>query len=506
MMNSEKTFQVLDWGFSICHHKNRDKKPSFNMCMQFAVIVMTVLCNGTDKKRDEMTDPPAICGKLVHQIDRNVEAPLTLTASQGEEDDLYGHQRGSIVDYHQKMQTLYSQMIRVRITSGTTVVSFSMKPDSTTEELYRTAEFYGITEYPKDTVLWKHSGCIIPDDESMSLITILAPLSPENAQLQRHLILSVFAVEQIEITVHITNGDESQSFVVNAATRVSAVYQIAMDIGILKNRHRFWLMHRFDRNRVLDNDVNDSTPPRILLHSINLRYPNELRLIVSPIPEGYLLFALFHKMTPNQHVPFWKYAEFCERNPWHCHCSDLSWALRKEDAASSNAISGDTISGNKVFDWPRNIAVVNEPTWSGALHLECMPRCVRLLTLKGRTVAVNFKTLRFSSLTYLSLDFEEVIGFDVAALSGSSLKVLKLESHPGIWELQKEGMQDVLNGLMKMREQRKIRLKKIVFGTGMVYYDSLERRYVYVDTPATDSFLAKRMSQHVDSRSLFEPK
>lgn len=373
------------------------------------------------------------------------------------------------------------QKIRVIINNGDERTSFFMNSGfaTTTADLYERAEAIGMLHCDDKTVLLDYTGRFVPDDPSMGLLDILPPLCPANLVMPRQLILNVLTMEQMDITVHITNGDITKSFLANAGTPTNEVYQVAMHIGILKNCHHFWLRRRYHGQAVLENGPN---PTPALWDFIDEENPDELHLIVSPIPEGVLLFRLLNGMAPNENVPSWNYAQFCSFNPWHPFCAKLSRRIEYEDNMDPlDVIRSTPVLDNKAGDWANEINVVNVPSWSGALNLAAIPPSVRLMKVEGQFVSVNFKLLRFTSLTELTLNFREVIGWDIAALSGSSLKVLRLPCYGG---LPLESVDAYLELLTWMRAQDQIQLDKIYFGRiegvrSMIYYNPETRNYTY---------------------------
>ena len=375
---------------------------------------------------------------------------------------------------HQTIQAPLQQMIRVRINNGVETADFIMEPDATGAELYSSAECTGILDPMQRTVLLEHNGRIILNDPSTKILSIVVPPHFPNLIVPRMLIYA-FDVEQIEVMVHITNGAVTKSFMANAGMRTSEVYQKALEIGIIQKNQLLRYRYRMEMDRVLENDISSSSDRRVLLDYIDPKNPNELRLIVSPIPEGVLLFAMFRDMTPNQDIPLWRWAQFCIQNPWHGLCLSLSRELEFESNVDQFiALEEDPMSREETHVLANHLSIVNIPTWSGVLHLEHTPPSVRAMTLKGESVTVNLEKLQSSSLTELTLDFKEIIGgFDFEALSGSSLKIVRLPSHAG---LRDEDVDEVLEILASMRRQGEIRLERIEFGNATTDHNII--RYV----------------------------
>ena len=362
------------------------------------------------------------------------------------------------------------QLISVSVNNGNETQSFTINSGATTAELYRKAEATGIIDPMNVEFLTQIIGNsqkferrIIPDDPSIRLLAILESSSVANLVVPCGMILSVFAFEKVEITVRITNGDFTRSFKTKAGTLTSDVYQKAVDCGIMDNFYQFLLRCQHDEDHILILNTDPSTPPRTLVDYVNPRNPNELRLIVSPIPEGVLLFAMFRHMSPNQNIPSWDYARFCNQHHWHVLCASLSRRIEYEGNMSVVDVDESNVptSRTQPDDWANSIHVVNVPSWTGTLHLEHIPPSVRSMKLKGKSVRVDFRSLKYSSLRELSLDFEKVIRFDILSLSGSSLEVLRLPSHR---KLQPKEVIHDLGMLRMMRTLDKIRLKMLVFG------------------------------------------
>lgn len=384
-------------------------------------------------------------------------------------DDIYDEYERPLIPH------LPRERITILIHHGDEKKSFEMNPDEPTSKAYVcAANLLGIPGLGKDTVLLDDRGHIIPDDPKMWLLEAL----PEPTAIERHFNLHVVAVDHIAIMVDITNGVDTESFVVNAGTRGIEVYQMAVDIGIMENHYQFMLQYPYERDRVtgvLPKIADPSIPGQALLYSIDPRNPTELRLSVSPAPEGMLLHAMFRDMTPNQDIPFWNYIQFCSINPWHVLCSSLTYNLPEVIAGDISPISNQ-----------RNMQCVelemdSVPTWSGALRLEHTPKSVQILVLKGQSVKVDFESLRFTSLRELTLDFEEVIGLNPVALSGSSLKVLRLSSRVVLSGLKVDGLLDTLAG---MRARGEIELDCICFGRTkaeqkVIRYNSMAKEYVW---------------------------
>ena len=378
---------------------------------------------------------------------------------------------------YQTLQGPLKQRVRIRINNGDKKVSFFVDSRSTAAELYRNAESIGMMNPMRNAVLCDSNDRIIPDS-SIRLSTILPAPSLVNLVIPRQLILSVFEADQTEIIVHIINGDITRSFMVNAATQTHEVYQRAVNIGIMDNFYQFLLRFRYEPRRVLVQYTKPSAPSKIVLDYIDPNNPNELSLIVSPFPEGVLFFAMFRDMTPNQDIPSWNWAKFCFQNPWHGLCASLSRRIEYEEDMDDD-VDSNSKSGDQDEDWANDIHVVNVPAWNGVLYLEHTPDSVRSMTLKGHSVRVNLESLRFSSLKELTLDFEIIIGLDIKGLSGLTLEILRLPSHPG---LPPEDVNHVLNLLTSMRAQGEMQLDKLEFGRPdtaqkIIWYDPTEEDY-----------------------------
>ena len=381
---------------------------------------------------------------------------------------------------NQKIQTPLQRIISVQIKNGDKKSSFMLNRDATTYELYRKAESLGIIEPTRDTILWEDSGRVIIDDSSMMLLLLLPP-SP-NPRIPQQAMLSVFNVDQIMLTVHIINGLKTWSFTTHCGMSASEVYHQAIQMGIMDNADQFELQYDNDRILGLYSD-----PPPILLNAIDPFHPHSLTLYVSPVPEGFLLFAMFRDMTPYQDLPFWKYAQFCRDNQWHELCSSLSGMKEYNrdyngcpDANKSVITHLDEGTGQ----WVHHIHVDNVPSLSGQLHLKYVPQTVRSLTVRGMSVSVQINELRQSSLKELEFGFQKVVGINVPALirlTEAPLEILRLPTSK-LWE---GAVAKLLEMLTHSRAIGLIQLELIEFSGGKrIYYDSDNKTYLYRSEPS----------------------
>lgn len=374
--------------------------------------------------------------------------------------DQNGNEAGDIV--HRPLIPYEAQlhdMVKIQIVDGNKMVSFFMRRDSTTAGVYRKAQSFGILRHLNNIVLKADNGPLIPNDSAITLLPTLVPESPANQVMPHQLNLTVFAVEQIEISVQIINGEQAAIFFLSAANRPKDVYERAVELGIMNNGHQFWLSY-INQGKVLYNDNNPSYPEKALLDCIDPWNPHELSLIVTPIPEGLLLYQLFRQMTPNYQIHWWNYAKFCREQPWHVQCS--------------------RISANGV---PVPVLKVDVPSWGGNINLENTPPSIRSMILRGQSVEVDFGALRFTSLNELTLDFREISGWDITGLSGSSLKVLRYPCYSGI---QDDHVDYYLKTLTTLRAQNKIQLDSIYYAPigstqCMIQYDPVTKSYDYFE-------------------------
>ena len=326
----------------------------------------------------------------------------------------------------------------VKIKKGERTCTFLINQDCTTAYLYLNVIKKGFMDPTYDAnVLRDQNGRIILESGSTKLRDVLKGIS--SPQIPLEICLEVFAIDQIEITLQITNGDRTAILEANGATIVLDIYKMAVKNGIMDNTD--WFVLRDDANGKLLGDDNME-----LLEVIDVSHPNQLRLSVVAIPEGALLFAMFCDMTPNEQIPFWRYAQLCINNIT-CGVAD-----------GVNYVS-------------KNVIVVdNVPSWTGKLHLKYVPDTVYSMTLKGYIVELDLGDLRSTSLTELVLDFEKVIGINVLGLVGSKLKFLSLPSHEG---LRREDVEFILVRLSNLRLMKKISLEVMEFKGGKrIEYDT----------------------------------
>ena len=152
---------------------------------------------------------------------------------------------------HRSLIPRIQRMIKVQVHNEDKMETFPINPEATTAVLYRTAESIGIMDPRNKTVLWEYEcsgGVFIPDDPSIRCLDILTPTASHQRpkKLPKQIILHVFAAKQIAITVHITNGNNTESILCNPLTRTSEIYQKAVDIGIVDNYHQFLLQYQND--------------------------------------------------------------------------------------------------------------------------------------------------------------------------------------------------------------------------------------------------------------------
>ena len=139
-------------------------------------------------------------------------------------DDIYDEYERPLIPH------LPRERITILIHHGDEKKSFEMNLDQPMSKVYVcAANLLGMPGLGKDAVLLDDMGHIIPDDPKMWLLEALL----EPTAIERHFNLHVVAVDHIAIMVDITNGVDTESFVVNAGTRGIEVYQMAVDIGIM---------------------------------------------------------------------------------------------------------------------------------------------------------------------------------------------------------------------------------------------------------------------------------
>ena len=188
-------------------------------------------------------------------------------------------------------------------------------------------------------------------------------------------------------------------------------------------------------------------------------------------------------MTPNQNVPFWEYAEFCNDNPLHELCASLSGIHEFEGFSDMKRMRESVISqvDRETGEWVHDIHVDGHdiPSWNGQLHLRYIPKSVRSLSLHGMNLTVHINELQGSLLKLLKLDFERVVGISVAALtrlSGLQLEILRLPSA----ELRQKDVHDVLRMMDHSRATGSIHLNVIELAGGKrIVYDFETGRYVF---------------------------
>lgn len=381
----------------------------------------------------------------------------------------------TLVPQHQSPQNTLSQApaaFIVHLSREETTKSIPMDSHATAADLYEAAQSVGMLDKNEDVVLKEdgHGGQLIFANDNIVMTEILDPF--ENPEIIQNLTVNVLAYDRITISIHITNMDKKLSFTAHSGMNTDDIYHEALKNGMMENFDQFLLTYDGDPSHSIFGWTTDPFgPASLLLHSIDPHNPDELRLSVHPVPEGVLLYIMFWGMSPNENLPFLKYAQFCLKHPWHPFCDCLSKIHKFDGSAGYSVIS---------IRKQHYIYVDGGPLWSGQMTLAHIPRTVRLLSLKGNKIRLRASGLWKTKVTELVLQFETIEGFNVADLSGTSLEVLRFPCYGGFFRNQ---VDEVLEMLNRMRALGLIKLQIIEFADGVrIIYDSTTRRYTYIQS------------------------
>lgn len=326
-------------------------------------------------------------------------------------------------------------LIQIHITNHHRVESFDMESHASTAKLYKFAEsIFILNPFHLDRI---GSNDWLVDEETCKLIRY-----DRNVQIQDivgesgEMYLRVVKSADLRVQVHITNGARIQTLWATPKTSTRAIYEHAVGSGILDNIHQFTLCHEDKPHKTLSATPNH----RLLENHLDPKSPWELRLKVAILPESQLMHWTFRKMFPKQGIVF-------------LEISRADHHLFGKKGQFVAAVEG----------------------WTGKLDLKFVPPTIKSLVLKGRSVVVDFKHLRFTSLRELVLDFESIEGIDWLNLKGSQLEMLGLP----LWFRRRFRSKDA-KALKELRSQGKIQLDVINFGgTVHIVYHPTSGEYLY---------------------------
>lgn len=347
-----------------------------------------------------------------------------------------------ISNINENDQSSMEDMIQIHITNQHRVESFKIPPEATTWNLYRLAESIRIIDSfiqsmtpNSDNNEWlvdQGTGRLIRCDRNIQMEDLLTPGVQE---IEREINLRVIKSADLWIMVHIINGDRYQMVWAKANWSTRKIYQIALEKGIMNNIHQYNLCRANDPRQTLSAIPNHQT----LEQHLNLQCPLELRLNVEQMAEDRLLDWTFRKMSPKPEQLFWTQAYY------------------------DHDLYGPKSEINVQFEG-----------WTGKLDLKFLPPTIKSLVLRGRSVEVDFKHLRFTSLKELVLDFESIEGIDWLDLEGSQLEALRVPVG-----FRRSCAKD-LEALRHLRTQGKIKIDAIHFGNLVqIMYHEASCQYLF---------------------------
>ena len=308
---------------------------------------------------------------------------------------------GAAFSYHHEIDEIAKKdMIRIHILNQHREESFTITPQAKTSELYQMAESIGIL-YPfllngaqhKGANEWlvnEETGKLILCDANIQMQEIVPPSLEGGFQgkFQREIKLQVIRTPDLKIAVRIKNGERMEMIQAKATWSTHSIYQNALDSKIMDNIFQFTLCHENNLHQRLSAIPDDQT----LEQNLNAECPLELRLKVEQIPDVTLKNWTFRKMLPKQGLSFWRQARVTN----HSRYGQLSQLTAKVEG------------------------------WTGKLDLKFLPPTIKSLVLKGRSVTVDFKHLKLTSLKELVLDFQSIECIDWLSMEDSQLEILLL--------------------------------------------------------------------------------
>ena len=362
-------------------------------------------------------------------------------------------------DQHPNDYIPMDKMMTIHIINAENLVSFNIGVDTTTFVLYKMAEMMKILhsdhsddapiQNDQDWLVDEASGTFLTCDMYLQIQDIITP--DEGLGSTEEITLRVVKTADLKIAVHITNGARRIFLWAKPTTSTRAIYQYAVSAGILQNSCQFMLCHENDDERFLSASASSPDPSSMhsLVEHLDPKSPFELMLKVLPIPEDQLIFWTFRAMVPQQEMSFWEQAIVDHKQ----------YGLNSQIVANCNS-----------------------EMWAGKLDLKFVPSSIKSLVLKGLSVIVDFKHLRFVSLKELVLDFKRIRGIDWLSLGGSQLERLRLPAHSIM------SADDVVNPieiLTDLRSRGEIQIDVIEFGeTEKIMYHSQSGVYLYSVRPA----------------------
>ena len=310
-----------------------------------------------------------------------------------------------VIPYHgTNDQMSKKDMIEIRIFNQHREASFMIAPNATTLEMYKMAESIGILDpfllnfgQNKGANEWlvdEEIGKLIRCDGDIQLQDIVPPALIGESEVgfiairehKRGIKLQVVRTSNLQVAVHITNGERTEVMLAKATWSTYLIYCQALHTKIMDNIFQFTLCHETNPHQRLSAIPNHQT----LEQHLDVDCPLELRLKVEQIPGLTLKDWAFRKMLPKQGLSFWREAPISDH-----------FRYGKESQITAK------VEG-----------------WTGKLDLKFLPPKIKSLVVKGRYVIVDFKHLKFTSLKELVLDFQSIQCIDWFCVRESQLEIL----------------------------------------------------------------------------------
>lgn len=338
-------------------------------------------------------------------------------------------------------------MVQIHIVNHYRVQSCKIGLRATTSTLYEAATSMEILK-GDELLIDRTTGNTVDRDSSIQIHQIVnrGP-SASNAINEMNLRVVPASAESRKIAVFIRNGQRTQAFLAKPETSTHECYAAAVKSGLVGKYAQIMLCHENGPHRKLCPGQFSGLPNfETLEQHLDPRFPNELKLKIEPYPENELISWVFRDMSPKQELPIWKQ---------HDH---------------------------NLYGKQSQIVAVMEG-WTGKLNLKFVPRTIQLLVIKGLSVTVEFKDLRYGTLKDLCLDFKYIEGIDWLSLEGSQLQILRLPIQVRERYCREDAV-EIVELLKEMRAQGKIQLDLIKFGEReRIVYDPSSCDYFYCVRP-----------------------
>lgn len=291
------------------------------------------------------------------------------------------------VERNENDNVTIADVVQIYITNQDQVDVFNILANETTAKLYKMALSIGILDdsHLNDDFKNNSNGWLV-DDKTSEPIRYDEHLKIQNIVADtQEMHLKVIKPSDLRVQVHITNGARTMTLWEKPKTSTRVIYQHAVSAGIIDSIFQFALCHEHDLHRKLSAVGNAES----LEQHLDPQSPSELRLKVVDIPKETLMEWAFRGMNRKQEISFWEQAIMD-----HEHYGENSQIMAKVEG------------------------------WTGKLDLKFLPPMIKSLVLKGRSLAVDLKRLRFTALKEVILDFEAIEDIDWLSLKRSQVEIV----------------------------------------------------------------------------------